>query len=180
VLRLRRIAGPSEQVIERGFKVSSWLDANERASGAILSIDGEAMWRCRTEPSRHPHSPLNILRKPDFVVSDLQGCDVVQIRRTSRLPPRFDIVREGQIVGHIALRSVFRTRYTIALTTGATWSFHMPLYTVAYWGRSSTGSSMWVFLDSRKCWRLLFEDEDVGLETLSAMAFIHREQWCYN
>src|SRR5712692_3396566 len=100
-MRIPRIASPSEQIIERGFKASSLIDANDQGSGALLRLDGAVMWRCRTEPRRHMWSLLNILRKPDFVVSDLQGRDVVRIRRTSRLPPRFDIVHDGQIVGRI-------------------------------------------------------------------------------
>lgn len=178
--RMRRIASPSEEVIERGFKASSLIDANDQASGAVLNVDGAVMWRYRTEPKRHMWSFLNLLRKPDFIVCDLQGREVVRIRRTSRVPPRFDIVRQGQIVGQIAARSVLRTRYTVALSTGTTWLFYMPLYTVAYWGLCSTGSKFWVGLDSRRCWRLLFEDDHVGPELLSAMAFIHREQWSYN
>src|SRR5262245_48490357 len=113
-------------------------------------------------------------------VFDSGGCELLRIRRERRLPPRFEMVQDSQIVGRIALCGVLRNKYSIALPDQTTWLFRMPLFTVVFRGESDKGSAVWVFVGPPKVqWNILLDGEGDGLYILSALAFIHREWWCY-
>lgn len=176
----KRSLGPSSELMDRGLKVYSLIEFDPDAPGAIVNEEGVSQWRFRTEPRRLAWSLRNLIRKPEFVVFDSDGCELLRIRRERRLPPRFEMVQDSRIVGRIALCSVFRNKYSITLPDHTTWLFRMPLFTVVFRGESDKGSEVWVFVGPPKVqWNILLAGEGDRLYILSALAFIHRERWCY-
>ena len=175
------VAGPSADALERGLKIVSVIDWSSDAPGTLFDATGTVLWRFHTNPRRAAWSIHNIRRKPEFVVCDASDRELVNVRRTARLPPTFQMEEAGRIVGHIRLRSIFRNVYVIDLRNGATWRFWMPLYSSLFRGQSSTGSQVWVSPGDggKRHWNILLSGEEDRLHVLSALAFIHREWWCY-
>jgi hypothetical protein len=174
---------PSPEDIERGVQYSFQLGDALDCPCAILAEPGMATagWHCGTEPRRSPFSPLNLLRKPDFVLMDHEERVVLRIRRKSRVPPRFDMIQNGQVVGTIGLRSILRNKYAIALNAGPTWTFRMPLFTICFHGESTAESRVWVAVGpSKRQWNLLAQPGTDDVRLLAGLAFIHREWWCYS
>ena len=57
----------------------------------------------------------------------------------------------------------------------------MPLFTVYFHGESSSNSRVWVVVGpSKRQWTLLAEAGSDDERLLAALAFIHREWWCYS
>jgi hypothetical protein len=171
--------GPTETEYEHGYKLVSRIHVGRSSAGSVLGVDLAPLWHFRTNPPRSAWSLLNIWRKPQFIVADTNGRDLIIIRRMARLPPRFELSCDGRGIGLITLRSIFRTRYSIVFRDGPNWSFRMPLFRVSFAGRSSTGQALWVSLNGERQWSILFSDTRAPLELIAALAFIHRERWCY-
>lgn len=149
--------------------------------GVILGEPGVIRWRYTTDPKRNPYSPSNLFGKPQFVVTDSDGNEVLRVRRDNRFPPCFEMVERGEPVGSISLRSLLRNRYSIQVGDEPTWTFCMPLFTVYFRAESTTGQEILVRVGpSKRQWNLLAERGTDSIYLLCALAFIHREWWCYS
>jgi hypothetical protein len=180
IMPKKRTPGPSSELMDRGLKVCSLIESDSDAPGAITTEEGVLQWRFLTGPARGAWSLRNLIRKPEFVVFDSDGRELLRIRRESRFPPRFEMTRDSRVVGRIALRSFLRNKYSIALSDQTTWLFRMPLFTILFRGASDSGSEVWVFAGpGKRQWNILLGGEGDGLYILSALAFIHREWWLY-
>ena len=157
------------------------IDSSADAPGTLFESTCSVLWRFRTDPRRPAWSIRNVRRKPAFIVSDSNDRELLSIRRTARLPPTFEMIQAGGVVGLIRVCSAFRNSYSIALRNGSTWRFRMPLYRIVFRGRSNTGSEVWVSVGDggKKHWNILLGGDDDPLQVLTAIAFIHREWWCY-
>jgi hypothetical protein len=149
--------------------------------GVILAKPGIVRWHYTTEPKTSPYSPANLLGKPHFVVSGPEGLEVLRIRRSSRFPPKFELVDQGKVVGSIALRNILRNKYQILLNDKEAWTLHMPLFTIFFRAASNSGREVLIRLGpSKRQWNLLAQPGTDTIHLLSALAFIHREWWSYN
>jgi hypothetical protein len=172
---------PTPDQIERGVPYFFQLSWATGYPSWIIAEPGNptVRWHCRTEPCRANFSPQNLIRKPDFVLLDHEEREVLRICRTTRLPPRFNMIQNGEVVGTIGLRSIFQNKYAINLKAGPKWTFRMPLFTVYFHGASSSNSRVWVIVGPSKMeWSLLTEAGTDDLRLLAGLAFIHREWWC--
>ncbi len=177
----KRPPGPDAETIERGDRYWFLIEETLDFSGAILEASGTIRWRYLTSPRRSPYSLVNLKRKPDFLVLNPDGLDLLRIRRDKRLPPIFHMIEGSRVVGRIRLRSILRNTYTLDFEEGPTWTVRMPLYTVNFWGESSVNSHVWILTGpSKKQWNLLSEPGATNVRLLSGLAFIHREWWCYS
>jgi len=173
--------GPSPDLIAHGSQVYSAITFDPAAPGAIFTADDRPRWRFEPNPKRSAWSVRNIFKKPDFVVFDPDAHEVLRVRRKRRVPPQFEMVQDNRPVGEIALRSVFRNTYAITLAGGSTWLFRMPLFAVTFHGESQDGRQVWVRVGPRKTrWNILLDASLDHLHLLAALAFIHREWWCYS
>jgi hypothetical protein len=181
-LRRERYIDPSPSEIERGAGYVFQLDGGASdAPGCIYDNAGNACWNYRTEPRRSAYSPLNLVRKPDFVLLDHESQEVLRISRNTRVPPRFDIIQNGGVVGTIGLRSILRNKYMLTLKGGPAWTFRMPLFTIHFYGKSSVDSRVWVVIGANKTeWYLLTQAGTTDVRLVGGLAFIHREWWCYS
>ena len=119
----------------------------------------------------------NLFRKPDFVLLDHEEREVLRICRTTRFPPRFSMIQNGEVVGTIKLRSIFLNKYAINLKAGPKWTFRMPLFTIYFHGESSSNSRVWVVVGPSKMeWTLLTEAGTDDVRLLAGLAFIHGER----
>lgn len=185
---LRRISTfprpPTPDEIERGASYRSLLAWELSFPGRIVAKSGEdaiLRWHCRTVPDRSPYSPLNLIRNPDFVLLDHEERESLRIRRYSRIPPRFNLIQNGDATGTIGLRSIFLNKYAINLKDGPTWTFRMPTFTNCFYAVSSSNSHVWVVMGPSKLdWTLLAEPATDDVRLLAALAFIHRRWWCYS
>jgi len=112
--------------------------------GAVLDEQGAIRWRygTRKKPSgRRLGNPFN---KPDFVIADPDGRGEVVICRTSFIPPVFNIMEAGRIIGRVKMCSVFRNKYAIDIDPVNSWTFRMPLFTIRFFGDSRSGPEIWV------------------------------------
>ena len=174
---------PSPDQIERGVQYVFQLSQDACYSGAIHAEPGTwaVRWYFRTEPCRSPVSPLNLFRRPDFVLRDVEEREVLRIRRTTRFPPCFNMIENGAVVGTVRLRSILLNKYEIVLNAGPTWTFRMPLFTIHFHGESSSNSRVWVYVGPSKMrWTLLAESGTDDVRLLAGLAFIHHEWWCYS
>ena len=175
-----RYTTPSAGQVEHGAEYKFLIDNTPKDWGEIYVKPGVIRWRYETEPKRGSHSPLNIIRKPDFVLLDDTRQEVVRILRKTRLPARFKIVQSGRAIGEIARRSILRNKYSIEYEGGPTWLFRMTLFSVYFPGISSTGNRAWVVVGpSKRQWNLLVEREADSVLLIASLAFLHREWWCY-
>lgn len=176
-----RWAAPSDAQVQGGNQYIFDIENTPETPGVILGKPGITRWRYEGQPKRSVYSPLNLLRKPDFVLSDPQAQEVLRVVRETRFPPRFKIVERGQTVGSVALRSILRNKYRIRFNGGPDWLFRMTLFTVYFPGVSSAGTRVWVRVGpSKRQWNLLVEPEADSVYLLACLAFIHREWWCYS
>lgn len=182
-LRPAKFSGPTPDDVERGVQSCFQISTASDSSGWIRTQPEatDFRWQFGTEPKRSAWSPLNLLRKPDFVVRDQEMREVLRIRRLSRIPSRFEVIQAGELVGTIRLRSLLRNRYTLDFREGSTWTFRMPLFSIQFYGMSTTGSRVWVIVGpGKRQWNLLMDPESDDIRLLACLAFIHREWWCYS
>lgn len=178
-----RITPPSEEVIERGVKFSTGISHHPAAPVCFVPESAGAGFdgTLGPDPSRSAHSPVNLLRKPDVVLRDATWSEVLRIVRRSRWPARFELLQAGRVVGSVERKGLFRNRYVIGLAGGSTWVFRMPLFTICFWGVSERGERLWVQVGpSKQQWNFLLEPGADDLRLIGALAFIHREWWCYS
>ena len=177
------IRPPTTDEVEHGIGYTSWIELNLPASGGIYkdSEPPEICWHCSTEPSWNSLSPLNLIRKPDFVLSDESSHCMLRIRRKRRIPATFEIIENETIVGMIQRKSVLRNKYLVTFLEGVEWTIRMPLFTIAFYGVSSLGTILWIRVWPRKNqWCLMLNGGEDDKRLLAAIAFIHREWWCYS
>ncbi|HEX7901554.1 MAG TPA: hypothetical protein VF950_27590 [Planctomycetota bacterium] len=121
-----------------------------------------------------------MLARPVWVVSDVDGREALRVRRAGRFPLRFEMIENGVSVGTIRRRGLLRNRYTVDFPSGPSWTIHLPLFTVYFGGVSSAGEKVWILVGPPKLqWNLFFQSGAADARLLSALAFIHREWWCY-
>ena len=175
-----RYTAPDNAQVQGGNQYIFDIANTPETPGVILAKPGITRWRYETQPRRSAYSLFNLLRKPDFVLFDTQGQEILRIVRQTRFPPRFKMVARDQVVGKIALRSLLRNKYAIEFDGGPRWLFRMTLFTVYFPGVSSTGTRVWVVVGpSKRQWNVLVEPAADNVYLLAGLAFIHREWWCY-
>lgn len=172
---------PNEDCLANGHKFFSQIDrGTDGHSGAVLDEQGAIRWRygTRKKPSgRRLGNPFN---KPDFVIADPDGRGEVVICRTSFIPPVFNIMEAGRIIGRVKMCSVFRNKYAIDIDPVNSWTFRMPLFTIRFFGDSRSGPEIWVAVGPSKMeWRVLIKRDTREWPLLAALAFIHVEAWNY-
>lgn len=174
---------PTQIEVEQGISFTSLIELDRPAAGGIYDTcdPPEICWCCSTEPSRSSYSLLNLLQKPDFVFVEKVSHRTVRIRRTRRIPATFDIIDNETTVGVIRRKSVLRNQYLVTFSEGLEWTIRMPLFTIDFYGVSNQGSNIWIKVWPHKTqWQLLFAEDDDDRRLLAAIAFIHREWWCYS
>jgi hypothetical protein len=176
-----RATAPDEDSLARGSKFFSQIDRGaDGHSGVVWDEQGTARWRYGVRKNSSGRRPENPFNTPDFVVKEPNAKDEVIIRRTSFVPPVFDITEAGRVIGRIRLRSMFRNKYAIEVDGVNSWTFRMPLFTVRFYGDSSAGPEMWVHLGRSKMeWVILIKAGVNERPVLAALAFIHCEWWNY-
>ena len=137
-------------------------------AGIIFDKSVEFRWRYDDQP--------HWFVKPDFVVTSDGVTEVLRIRRYKRFPPCFQTIEKGQVTGIIRLRSIPLNKYSLEITSGPTWTFLMPLYTVHFRGASSDGGRVWIQIGPRTKlkWNILVMPGCDTIQILSTIAFIHR------
>jgi hypothetical protein len=149
-------------------------------SGAVLDEHEVIRWRYRIRKSSSVRRLGNPFNKPDFVIADSDGRDEVVIRRASLIPPVFNIIEAGRIIGRVRMCSPFRNKYAIDIDRVNSWTFRMPLFTIRFFGDSSTGPEIWVVVGPSKMeWSVLIKSDAREWPLLAALAFIHVEVWNY-
>jgi hypothetical protein len=172
-------AGPGDVDVERGLQYSFLIGWEAHSPGVIRDAQGVVRWRYEIHPKRSSFSPLNLLARPDWVATEVDGREVLRVRRTGRFPRRVEMFENGVSVGTIRRRGLLRNRYDVELTSGPSWSIHLPLFTVHFGGVSSAGDNVWILVGPPKVqWNLLFQSGAADPRLLWALAFIHREWWC--
>ena len=173
---------PTKDQVEHGTGYTSWIELNPPASGGIYNTSDppEIVYRCSTEPSRNSFSLFNLLKKPDFVLVDEASRCTLRIRRKRRLPATFDIIDHETVVGVIQRKSVLRNKYLVRFSEGLEWTIRMPLFTIDFYGISSLSTNLWIRVwPGKNQWCLLLNGGEDDRRLLAAIAFIHREWWCY-
>lgn len=164
-----------------GHQYCFHIGSEKEWPGIILSEPDVTRWRFTTNPKRNPWSPLNLFSNPQFVVTDRNEQEALRVRRNTRFPPRFEMIEDGKPVGIIKLRSLLRNRYTIQFGNEPIWTFHMPLFTIHFRAESASGKEVLVRVGpSKRQWNLLTQPGTDSVYFLCALAFIHREWWCFS
>jgi len=172
---------PDEECVANGHKFLSQIDRGKGGhSGAVLDEQGAIRWRYRARKNPFVRRLGNPFNKPDFVIADPDGRDEVIIRRASFIPPVFNIMEAGRIIGTVKMCSVFRNKYAIDIDRVNSWTFRMPLFTIRFFGGSRSGPEIWVGVGPSKTeWSILIKRDACEWPLLAALAFIHVEAWNY-
>lgn len=177
-----RAIAPNEESIAHGAKFTCAVDRGGH-SGAIWEFRDEQdtiRWRYgirRNVTGRTARNPFN---KADFVVTGRDNDQEVIIRRASFIPPAFNVIESGKVIGSIRMRSIFRNKYSVFIDGVNSWTFRMPLYTIRFYGESNDGAEVWVVLGpSKMVWHVLIKPGVKVWPLLAALAFIHNEWWNY-
>ena len=171
---------PSCELIEQGVHVTSMISLERDASGTLLRDGGIPHLHFQPDPRRSAWSVLNLRRKPDLVFCDSAGGEILRIQRRARVPAVFEMVGGKQVTGEIRLRSVLRNSYRIEISDYPGWIFTMPLFSINFRGLSDVGEEVRVQVGPAKTqWNILLQPGSDSIPLRAALAFIHREWWCY-
>lgn len=178
--RTTRVA-PDQECIAEGHKFLCQIDRGmDGHSGAVLDEHGVIRWRYGRRKNASGPRLANPFSKPDFVIADSEGRGEVVISRASFIPPVFNLMEAGRIIGRVRMCSLFRNKYAIDIDGVDSWTFHMPLFTIRFFGDSSTGPEIWVAVGpSKREWSVLIKRGAREWPLLAALAFIHVEAWNY-
>lgn len=136
--------------------------------GGIYDSRGEIVGHSKTQ---------HFKRLPDFVIYDKSDNELIRIKRDRGfVVSRFVMIENGIAVCRITQRSILLNRYQLVFADGATWKFHMPLFTVIFKGWSETGARIRVRLRSHNVWYVMIDSEADNPRLVAALAFIHRER----
>jgi hypothetical protein len=146
----------------------------------VRDEQGIIRWRYAFRENASGRGSGNPFNKPDFVIAGPDSKHEVIVRRASFIPPVFNIVEAGRIIGTIRMRSMFRNKYSISIDGVNLWTFRMPLFTTGFYGVSSAGAEIWVVVGPSKMeWYILIRAGVKEWPLVAALAFIHNEWWNY-
>ena len=176
-----RAVAPDEECVAHGHKFLCQIDRGmDGHTGAVMDEHGLIRWRYRIRKNASARRLWNPFNKPDFVIADPDGRDEVVIRRASFIPPVFNIIEAGRVIGRVRMRSLFRNKYVIDIDQVNSWTFRMPLFTIRFFADSSAGVEIWVAVGPSKTeWSVLIKPDAREWPLLAALAFIHVESWNY-
>jgi hypothetical protein len=176
-----RTSGPTQECIASGIKFGCQIDRKaDGHSGSVRDEQGVVRWRFRVRNNAFGRGPGNPFNKPDFVIAEPDAQNELIIRRASFIPPVFNIIETGTIIGRIGMRSIFRNKYAIDIHGVNSWTFRMPLSTVRFYGESSVGAEIWVAVGPSKMeWNILIKPGVKEQPLVAALSFIHTEWWNY-
>jgi hypothetical protein len=173
---------PDADCVARGAKYFCQIDREGRnRTGKIYDEQAVLRWRygVRNNPSGHARG--NPFNKPEFVLEGADRRPGPVIRRVSFIPSRFDIMDSSGVTGRIAMRSLFRIKYSIEIEGAGHWTFRLPLFTIRFRGDSLTGEDIWVIVGPSKMeWNILLRPGIDDPRLVAALAFIHNEWWNYS
>lgn len=174
-------AVPNEECIARGTKLLCQIARGaDGRNGAILDERGNIRWQYGIRKHPPGHALRNPFNKPDFIVAQPDAKGELVIRSASLIPPIFNIIEGGHVIGNIAMRSLFRNKYFISLHGAHSWLFRMPLFTVRFYGESNESIDVWVSVGPSKMeWNVLIKPGVAEWPLAAALAFIHNEWWNY-
>ena len=179
----KRYYYPTEEQITTGNAYITEISWESDYSGEVYRIyeeENELCWKFGTVPKRSPHSLLNLLNRPIFVVSNPDGEEMLQIRRSNLFIPSFEIIEGGNSVGRIRMASVLRNKFSVDITGLGSWLIHMPLFTIYFGGYTSEGTNLWIAVGpSKRQWNILLEPNMDNFRLLASLSFIHRQWWCF-
>lgn len=179
-IRAKPVAA-DEESIACGTKLFCQIDREgNHQTGALRDQQGNIRWqfRVRNKPVRRVSG--NPFNKPDFVVGKPDEKYEVIIRRASFVPPLFEVIEAGNVIGKIKLQSILRNKYLISVDGVGCWMFRMPLFTIHFHGDSSAGTEIWVVVGPSKTeWSILIKPGVKERPLVAALAFIHNEWWNY-
>lgn len=181
---------PNDYEVARGAEYVFSISAEVDDSGAIYQLwYDQPFCRYESQPKRPTYSVRNLLGKPALVFRNRQEEEILRIVRAGRLPPKFAMVitEDGtrQVVGTIRLVTPLRNKYLIELSGANLWApvrltFHMPLFTIYFHGGTMDGKRLWVKVwETKRQWLVLRPPELNHPYLLPALAFVHREWWCF-
>ena len=146
-------------------------------NGKIYNSIGEALWQVKTLHFRKPHYPYGIFRLPDFVVYDLAEREVYRIKlKHTFWRTVFEVFENGSVVCVIQRGSFLQTKYTFQFSSGAKWTFRLPLFSVFFSGISERGEKIRARLWSHNVWYVFIDAAAANPQLVAVLAFIHRER----
>jgi hypothetical protein len=172
---------PDDECIAHGTKALSQIHRGAYVrSGEIRDDQDKILWLYGPRKRGSGWGLRNPFGKPDFVILSPDAKDEVIVRRASFVPPVFNIMEAGNVVGTIRMISIFRNKYSISLDGVGSWTFRMPLYTILFFGDSDAGIDIWVAVGpSEKEWSILIKPGVPQRVLVAVLAFIHNERYFY-
>ena len=173
---------PDNKVLSQGTKLVSRIEAGSRKrEGTVCDEHDNVLWRYELRNNNSPCSTANPFRKRDFVLADSEGRDTLTIRRISFVPPVFQMIAGEGELGRIRMSSVFRNRYSVWIDGEHPWTFHMPLFTIAFFGQSESETEIWAMVGpSERQWSILLKPKLEAWPLAAVLAFIHHERYFYS
>jgi len=158
----------------------SEVDRTGRSYRHSPGHQGVSQWRYAFRKNASGRLPRNLFNKPDFVVAEPDAKDELIIRRASFIPPVFNIIEAGRIIGAVKMRSFSRNQYSISVGGTNLWIFRMPLFTIRFYGESSGVPEIWIVVGPSETEGIILMKEGAKERPLvAALAFIHNERWHY-
>jgi hypothetical protein len=176
----RAVSAPDQECLANGAKFVSQIRQDaERHLGEIWDEKPSRRWTYRTLKRRPRPTLQNPFNKPDFLIGRPETNEEVIIGRRSFFPPMFDVMRAGEVIGNIRMRSILRNKYSISID-GELWTFRILLFSVRCYGASDKDGKIWVAVGpSKRTWNILLKPGVREWPLLAALAFIHDEWWNY-
>jgi hypothetical protein len=179
---LNSLPAPKEKAISRQSLPSETgkycFQCTYEGNGEIFNSKGEILWRVKTQHfNNRARYPYGFFRLPDFVVYDKTDKEFIRIKRErSFLAAQFVMLEDGVLVCRIRQRSILLNKYRLEFADHSKWTFHMPLFTVIFRGKSETGGRIQVRLRTHNVWYVLIDPDADSPQLVAALAFIHRER----
>jgi len=175
------VIAPNGECIARGTKLFCQIDRGRSSrTGSVRDEQGAIRWRYAFRRCSGGRGLANPFSKPDFVIAEPNTEHGIIVRRASFIPSVFDIIESGARIGRVRLSSVLRNKYSISIDGLDSWTFRMPLYTIRFYGDSSSTTDIWVVVGPSKTeWSILIRAGVNEWPLVAALAFIHNEWWHY-
>ena len=179
---------PNGKEVAGGIQFISVIGEELDFGGTIFREPGVPCWDFYSDSRQSPYSSESCLRPADLIFTTPEGDEFLCIRRSPQLRDTHYILQEESLIGSIKLTTALRNEYELQLGGTTLWRFHLPLFDTCFHGESDDGKQLWAKLwKSRQQWRILVQP-DVFDSTISpqrsallpALAFIHRQWWCFS
>ena len=144
-------------------------------TGEILDSSGKIVWQY-SPPQSARNLGISFFKRPDFLLVDSAGKELLRITQTKRFPLRtFAMTAGDSPLARIEERSALTTHYVAQFVGGDQWTLRKPLFSVNFMYLCEDLKSIRVHIFKEVIWYVHRGDTLDNLQLIATVAFVHSE-----